>query len=83
MCACVCVCTCSPVASVHLCVKGEMVEKGREGGSEGGSVSLPNGFPGCVTARRRWAGQREVPSRNRESDVSCYTPQLKEEGKRK
>lgn len=40
-------------------------------------------FPGCVTARRRWAGHREVPSRNRESDVSCYTPQLKEEGKRK
>lgn len=58
-------------------------ERRREEGRLGGSARLPNVFPGCVTARKRWAGQREVPSRNRESDVSSYTSQLKEGGKAK
>lgn len=62
-----------------LCAKGGRLKRGKEGGT----VSLPNVFPGCVTVRRRWAGLREVPRRNRESDVSCYSPQLKEEGKGK
>lgn len=82
MCMCLCLHVLTCCKCVFVCKRRED-EKGREGGSEGGSVSRPNVFPGCVTARRRWAGQREVPSRNRESDVSCYTPQLKEEGKRK
>lgn len=79
---CVHVCAFARAHLSQLClrVKGRRLRKGERREEP---WSLPNVFPGCVTARRGWAGQREVPSRNRESDVSCYTPPLEEEGKRK
>lgn len=60
---------------VRLCVRGGRLRTGRKGRRDRQPAK-------CVSMVRDGT-EGEAPSRNRGSDVSCYTPPLEEEGKRK